>query len=498
MGRVMRFIICVVLNFFFVAVFALYVPLRRFPISNYNQSVDYWISPQSHSFDTPLVSASYQQKRLSDFLVHWFNPWNETYVTKELEQQNPSLIAVEQYFLDKFNNTSQEYDKLNYFENHHLTPPSWTQSIAANIDLASFQTIRFDDAHDAIVTRNTLARLLPSNDPTFYNMSLVGQGYPFDNLSASSIWQGTPAYVITTTQDKRWDLIVTPAVIDWVPANDVAFVSVAQRQQLVTLANQRLGAIIKTQVPVMNATGRFDFEAYVGSIYPIRSQGDEVSIFVASRDTQGNAVFHDDRVARGSIVVMPYSATPHHFSNLYKALIGRPYGWGGMYFYNDCSQELKNVYAPFGIWLSRNSAAQEQAGVVDDQTSLTESQRLEYLVKHGRPFMTEIYVGGHIMQFIGNYANTSQPLGIMPMTYQNVWGLNPPNTLPQFMQRRDVIGGAVLFPLLMRYIEAPDDVSFADLRYFKLIYLDQMPTKDAFSPMPLMRLMAPDVELEYF
>lgn len=31
-----------------------------------------------------------------------------------------------------------------------------------------------------------------------------------------------------------------------------------------------------------------------------------------------------------------------------------------MYFYNDCTAELKNLFTPFGIWLPRNSGAQAE------------------------------------------------------------------------------------------------------------------------------------------
>ena len=29
--------------------------------------------------------------------------------------------------------------------------------------------------------------------------------------------------------------------------------------------------------------------------------------------------------------------------------MGCPYGWGGMYFYNNCSAELKSLFTPFGF-----------------------------------------------------------------------------------------------------------------------------------------------------
>jgi cell wall-associated NlpC family hydrolase len=480
----MKEVLGVILSCIFGMANAANVPITRFPLTNYDQNVDHWVKPSSKTYDVPLVSADYQQKRLADFRTHWLAPWNPTYVKQELAQTNPDLVTVEQYFLTEFNNDNKQPDKLNYLENFRLAPPSWIQSITNNIDLDALKNIKYSTANNAIIVNNTHARLLPSNDPTYNDFTIAGQGYPFDNLSVSSIWQGTPAYVVMTTKDQRWDLVLTPAIIDWIPARDVAYVSPAQQHEFTALAGKQLGATIKTQSPILNSENRFDFESYVGSIYPITPGSATVGVWVTHRDADGNAVLNIDHTAATNIVQMPYAATPHHFANLYKTLINRPYGWGGMYFNNDCSQETKSIYAAFGIWLARNSGSQEQAGVVEDETSLPTDQRIAFLLKNGRPFMTEIYIGGHIIQFVGVFPNSNEPMDLMAMTYQNLWGLHPPT-----VQRRDVIGESVLLPLLTKYPEEPDDGSLAGGRYFKIIYLDQMPITDALSVVPLMQLM---------
>ena len=40
------------------------------------------------------------------------------------------------------------------------------------------------------------------------------------------------------------------------------------------------------------------------------------------------------------------------------------YGWGGLYGQRDCSSMLRDLYAPFGIWLPRNSSRQAKIGKV--------------------------------------------------------------------------------------------------------------------------------------
>jgi hypothetical protein len=80
--------------------------------------------------------------------------------------------------------------------------------------------------------------------------------------------------------------------------------------------------------------------------------------------------------------------------------------------------------------------------------------------------MTIIYIGGHVMLYLGTQEET-------PITYQNVLGLAPVNR-----DKRYVIGQAVLFPLLKYYPEYPDAKSLANSSYFKLIFLDDLPKQN--------------------
>ncbi|ARD86128.1 hypothetical protein A3306_02600 [Rickettsia bellii] len=106
---------------------------------------------------------------------------------------------------------------------------------------------------------------------------------------------------------------------------------------------------------------------------------------------------------------MPLDFTRHNMANLMSSLIGRPYGWGNMYFYNDCSAELKNLFTPFGIWLPRNSGAQaefiKENFYAVDMSAATSLERLSYLMKNGKPFLTIIHIEGYVFLYIGNYPN---------------------------------------------------------------------------------------------
>jgi hypothetical protein len=95
------------------------------------------------------------------------------------------------------------------------------------------------------------------------------------------------------------------------------------------------------------------------------------------------------------------------------------------------------------------------------------NERLNALTTQGHPAMTIIYIGGHVMLYLGNYKHDGQEL--VAATYQNIWGLSPPNK-----DKRYIIGQSVLFPLLNYYPEYPDAKSLANSSSFKLIFLDEL------------------------
>jgi hypothetical protein len=112
------------------------------------------------------------------------------------------------------------------------------------------------------------------------------------------------------------------------------------------------------------------------------------------------------------------------------------------------------------------------AGKLVDVSAAPKEQRLAYLENNGHPFTTIIYIGGHVIMYVGNYPNpNSSDHELMAMTYQNVWGLSPSPSI-----RRAVIGKSVLFPMLLQYPEDATLVSLADKKYFQVSYLDQPPS----------------------
>jgi cell wall-associated NlpC family hydrolase len=215
----------------------------------------------------------------------------------------------------------------------------------------------------------------------------------------------------------------------------------------------------------LDSDGTSRFVARIGTVLPIEGQTPAGRVvLVPTRGTNGNATIHRAAVDSARIESMPLAATPRNFAVLLKGMVGQPYGWGNSYFYNDCSAELRSLLMPFGIWLPRHSSAQAAMGNRVNLSALNTDERLSYLVKHGHPLLTLIHINGHVMLYIGNVSFDGK---VVPMIYQNIWGLRPADN-----SRRSIIGQSVFLPLLTDYPEDRSLQSLASKTLFELTFLD--------------------------
>lgn len=447
--------------------------ISLFPIENYNQNVDVWIQPGSADYDKPLLSPAMQQHHFEVFYNHYFgpfSPWDAGHVNQIIHKAPPDdLQSIEQGIMTGFTNQAAANAVLGYGANFRPYSPDWIADLANNINIAQLAHLDFQVGNRAIAIDNLAARALPTEDVYFYSHKLAGEGYPFDNLQMSSVWAGTPLYVLAETRDRSWSLVLTPEFIGWVKTNGLAYANEAFVNHWKAAAKKNLAAIIHSQTSLFDESGQFRFSAYVGSVFPAEPGSNALKIMLPVMDADHHALIKYGPVSSAQAVLMPLLASPEHFSQLIHSLIGRPYGWGGLYFYNDCSAELKNLLAPFGIWLPRHSSDQVYAGKMIDMTAATPEQRVAYLIANGHRFLTIVYIGGHVLMYIGNYANPNNK-DIMALSYQNIWGLSPNPPI-----RRAVIGKAVLFPLLLQYPEDSSLSSLASKKYFQMAYLDELP-----------------------
>ncbi|WP_027802502.1 SH3 domain-containing C40 family peptidase [Paraburkholderia dilworthii] len=469
--------------------------ITLFPLGAYDQNVDHWLEPDSTGYDHAFLSPADQQAHFRALYARYFgtgtsspSPWNSAYVAMRVyRQEGADIAALQQRRIARFDNTGKSGAAIGYGENFRPHDKAWIDAIARNMNVAQFtEAPVYQPAWRAIATTNLMVRELPSADPSFYDHRLAGEGYPFDNLQISAVRPGTPLYVLGTSVDGAWRYVQTPDVQGWVRSDGVGMASERFVDIWRAATAKSLGAVVVASAPVRDNRGVFRFDAPAGTLLPLvglasvnavrsgkvygaadvggragaganeRSVTADAptsqKVLVPARDAEGQALIRTAELSDAQIAPMPLAATPRHLAMLMKALIGRPYGWGNSGLYNDCSSELQSIFAAFGVWLPRHSSTQMSAGRMIDLSASTPAQRLDYLAQHGVPLRTLIYIGGHVMLYIGN---TTRNGVAVPVVYQDVWGLRPADN-----SRRAVIGGSVILPL---FEHIPEDSTLQSL-----------------------------------
>lgn len=498
--------------------------ISLFPIISYDQRVDTWLPPTARDNQKSIFPKAYQQARLLEFYKNTYSSepdaksaWNKNYVEQRFTQEGGIGQEERSALQDLSNAPNKDPKTISYAENFRPYTLGWIQNFQQHMNIAQFDRLRFNPSNRAIVVDNALLRSLPTDEPVFYSHLILGQGYPFDRLQVSAVWVGTAVYILGKTQHEDWTLVMVDGYIGWLPSNLIAKVDDAFVKEWQQSARKNLIAITQTQSPVyvsdcdksigMNAHEegflawrqtifpaqklascgkQYAFTTYIGTVLPgLGSQGENYKLMIPARDLTGRAYVRTGFISKHLATPMPWSASKAHFAHLLKSLQGRPYGWGNLYFYNDCSAELKALFTPFGLWLPRNSRDQPTAGRMVDMATKSAPERMNYLLQNGKALSTIIYIGGHVLLYVGSYDNPRDLGHPMPLSYQQMWGLRTADKT-----RLSIIGKSVFLPLLLTYPEDPPLRSELYSPIFQISHLDQWPVVPEQQAMPAKELPA--------
>jgi hypothetical protein len=419
--------------------------LFNFDLIPHYTDVDHWL-PENGTSNDLLLSKNAQDKHYQRFLEKWYAPWQMSAMQKEFTQDifydmvASDIVKFQQEIelsvqCAQSNNCLPIALKTNY---HHYTP-AWLTPIADNMHIERFKNLSYQVQQRAIVTTNSLVRFLPTNDVYYRRFAKTGNVLPFDRLQTSAIWAGTPIYILGATHDKAWLYIYTSSYTGWLPADTVGLVD---QTFIDTWESKPLMAIMKNNVSIIdNQSQHYLAQLGIGSVLPGTFKSDkEIEVQFPIRNTNGHAQITTTTLnneSRPTILPMPAPANSKNFSFVLTDMVDKPYGWGGEHFYNDCSQELKNIYTPFGIWLDRHSQSQVKNVKLDNLDDVKdEKARIDFIKEHAHPMMTIAYIGGHSMMYIGEDGN-----GI-PTFYQNIWMMREKNTA-----KMQVIGQSLFLPV---------------------------------------------------
>jgi len=357
--------------------------------------------PQDH---TQYITADYlfmseEDQKISDakYNISFFSPWHRTKPVRSLESVRKSFHAFE----------------LNpgYGENKRKHDVSWVPGLLDNADLGHYPNAGFP----GITLYNADLRVLPTHKPVFRSAG----GYPFDRLQESLIAANTPVYISHISRDRAWFLVETPYAHGWI---DVRHILRVDENFMQKWQNGSYAVIIKDEIPVYDDQSHFLFKAPLGALFPAIGETDHaIRVLHASTDVDRKAVVKESLITKDAIAIKPLSMTGANMARVANRLMMEPYGWGGLYENRDCSAMLKDFFAPFGIWLSRHSSDQaKRDGHFIDLASLSPEEKKKTILRQGIPYMTLLWMKGHIMLYIGQYRGE-------PLIFHNFWGVTTTN-----------------------------------------------------------------------
>ncbi len=288
---------------------------------------------------------------------------------------------------------------------------AWLERLWARADLAAYP----GPPQPAITTAPCHLRVLPSRQPDF-EPSGTGGDYPFDRLQQTSLPPNLPLVVHHRSADGGWLLVDSSWAWGWLPARDAALVDAGQIQRW---SGGEFLVVTRDHTPVRAAAGgRFLFYAPLGALLPLAGGGPGPwPVLAAVADADGAARLVPALVERAAAARFPLALTADNLARLAGRLAGGAYGWGGMYGLRDCSATTKDLMVPFGLWLERNSADQARGGARRyDLDRLSPADKRRVILSEGVPFLTLLYLPGHVMLYIGPYQGR-------PLVFHNMWGL---------------------------------------------------------------------------
>ncbi len=373
-----------------------------------------------------LMSNRLQRKYTKTFFSHFFYPWKKhiNYVTVDFLRR---YVVRESGYFSRH---------LGYAENYQRHTSDWFKRILKNVNVSKFP----NRDQRAIAIENAYIRMFPTMISHFSRQDEASSGYPFDDFQLSVLWAGTPVRILQRSQDGAWEFVMTPSVSGWVKSNTLAkvdnrFVTQWKTSKFVALTIRRFS--------VIDVHGIYRFDAYMGSLFPytLAAKSNYVTM-VPVRDINGQARYSYVSLPKDIAKPIPWLPTAKNFAFVIRQFLGTHYGWGGVYFYGDCSSSLKSIFTPFGIWLPRNSQAQAHSTKQMPLKKFDPVARKAAILKYGKPFTTLISMKGHIMLYVGKYKGEV-------MTFQNVWAFATMSRTGK--AGRDIIGSAVLLPLKLSF-----------------------------------------------
>ncbi|PIE54433.1 MAG: hydrolase Nlp/P60 [Dethiosulfovibrio peptidovorans] len=375
-------------------------------LTDFPQDVSAYL-PKSGA-DVPYLTTRQQEELFKSYLKEFFSPWDSDDDGELSKGWSLSITKKDRWGENLLPITQKIKDGL-----------------VQDVSMESFPAMD----KKAIVVFNTSARFLPTMRPFFANPEEAGEGYPFDYLQNTALWVGVPVRARHVNGKGDWLLCRTGTIPGWVPARDVAFVDDAFIKKYRT---GRYMAVVEDDVSICDEKSSFLVRTHIGAVLPICEEREETFVvYVPLRTVDGTVALCKGIVRKGDGAEMPVPFSAEGVARLASKLMGKTYGWGGMYENRDCSATVRDLVSPFGLWLPRDSGPQSKSNTYIDVEKEPWKRKLELIAEKGLPFRTIIGLRGHVGLYLGLWKGR-------PALLHNTWGVRLLTSDP------DVTGRAIL------------------------------------------------------
>ncbi len=349
-------------------------------LSTYPQNANYYLEQTSLNFTLPTLNPKELKKLKNDYLSKFFSPWSE-----EPNEDVDSVFWVRYGMLQN----------KGYGENTKPYTLQEAQSILDSMQLESYPSAKIK----AIITKTTSVRAVPTIMPKFSKKD----GYPFDRWQNSLIFAGTPVLITHFDTSARFAHIQSSFVYGWVELSDIGFVGAKDSATI-----QKFSDYItpnRDNITIKDIKGNFYTTARLGQVFALNpnfKNAQEYEIYIYTRTESATAKITTARVSKQDFIPFPNTLDSSLVADFLTQLMGKKYGWGGMYEERDCSALVRDIFAHNGIFLPRNSKAQAlYASNAIDLSKMSAKKKEKFIIENATPFYTILWLQGHIMIYLG-------------------------------------------------------------------------------------------------
>lgn len=350
---------------------------------------------------------------------YYYRVWN-------MQKPKESLLSIKWPFISfKAGKT--------YGENLQPLEQSFFDVMLENSNFDTYATINAK----AVTLKEVNLRVFPTLRPLLKDPSLAGEGFPFDYLQNSTVHANEPLLVSHYSKDRAWAYVFSNFASGWIQTDSFA---ILEEKDTLVWQNLPQVAITKEGEPIYDKEGNFLYRSKIGMIFALISEdSDNYIVRSVSSCRNQKPLFLESKISKNiaSKEIMKLDAT--NFEKIINEVSKTNYGWGGMYEQRDCSSMLRDLFAPFGIWLPRNSSQQSKIGSVISLADLSDEEKIKIIKAKAVPFETILYKKGHVVLYVGT-------LNDEIIVFHNTWGIR---TDKDGVEGRVVVGKAIFSSLTL-------------------------------------------------